>query len=326
MNLKDLSFLGKELVRPECILVTAAGHCYVSDFRGGVTQIHKNGSQQFFGGTEVPEFGLLKPNGFAMLKNGSFLVAHLGDTRGGIFKIERDKNITNKITPFLIEIEGQPLPPSNFVFLDHQERLWITVSTRLTPRAAAYRSDVSDGFIILVDKLGARIVADNIGYTNEVYVTPDGKTLYANATFARELLRYDIGENNSLLNKKVVTRFGAGIYPDGLTMDTQGYLWVTSIVSNSVLRINPLSGEYTLELQDCDPRHLEWVEQAYQQHTMGRPHLDQVKSQTLRNISSLAFGGENQSTIYLGCLLGDAIVYGESTYQGLKPAHWYFDD
>jgi DNA-binding beta-propeller fold protein YncE len=330
MNLKDLSFLGKELVRPECILVTAAGHSYVSDFRGGITQIHKNGSQHFFGGTEVPGFGLLKPNGFAMLKDGSFLVAHLGDTRGGIFKIERDNNITNniknKITPFLIDINGQPLPPSNFVFLDHQERLWITVSTRHTPRAAAYRSDISDGFIILVDAQGARIVADNIGYTNEVYVTPDGKTLYANATFARELLRYDIGKDNSLLNRKVIARFGHGIYPDGLTMDTQGYLWITSIVSNSVLRVNPQSGEYTLELQDCDPQHLEWVEQAYQQHAMGRPHLDQVKSQALRNISSLAFGGKNQSTVYLGCLLGDAIVYSETTYQGLKPAHWHFDD
>jgi sugar lactone lactonase YvrE len=322
MNLNDLSFLGGELVRPECILVTAAGHCYVSDFRGGVTQIHKDGSQHFFGGSEVPGFGKLKPNGFAMQKDGSFLIAHLGDTQGGIFKIERN----SKITPFLIDIDGQPLPPSNFVFLDFQERLWITVSTRHAPRAAAYRSDISDGFIILVDQGGARIVADNIGYTNEVYVTPDGKTLYANATFARELLRYDIGENNSLENRTVLTKFGYGIYPDGLTMDTQGYLWITSIVSNSLVRVNPLSGEYTVELQDCDPQHLDWVEEAYQQHGMGRPHLDQVKSHTLRNISSLAFGGAGQSTIYLGCLLGDAIAYGKSSCQGLPPAHWHFDN
>jgi sugar lactone lactonase YvrE len=303
------------------VLVTAAENTYVSDFRGGITQINKQGKQTFFGGQEIPNVGLLKPNGFALLQDGSFLVAHLGDAVGGFFKVERN----HTITPFLTELHGQPIPPSNFVLLDHQQRLWFTVSTRKLPRAAAYRSDVADGFIAVMDEKGARIVADGLGYTNEVYVTPDGKHLYVNATFARELIRFDIEADNSLSNKTLMTKFGRGIYPDGLTMDTEGFLWVTSIVSNSVVRVNPLTGEYTLELQDCDQPHLDWVEEAYQKNEMGRPHLDQIKSSKLRNVSSLAFGGEQRNNVYLGCLLGESVVVAPSQYQGVAPAHWEFD-
>ncbi len=321
MQLENFTFIGTGLVRPECVLVTAAENIYVSDFRGGVTQINKQGEQFFYGGGELPDIGVLKPNGFALLKDGTFVVAHLGDTRGGFYRVERN----NKITPFLTELNGQPIPPSNFVLLDHQDRLWFTVSTRQMPRAAAYRSDVADGFIAVMDEKGARIVADNIGYTNEVYVTPDGKTLYVNATFARELIRFDIAEDNSLVNKKLITKFGRGIYPDGLTMDTEGYLWITSIVSNSVVRVNPNTGHYTLELQDCDQPHLDWVEQAYIDNCMGRPHLDQIKSNRLRNISSLAFGGADKRGIYLGCLIGDSIAVKRDNYQGVAPAHWHFD-
>ena len=54
---------------------------------------------------------------------------------------------------------GQTLPASNFVLLDGKGRIWITISTRREPRSLGYRPDVDDGFIILADESGARIVA-----------------------------------------------------------------------------------------------------------------------------------------------------------------------
>ncbi|RDV29423.1 gluconolactonase [Alteromonas aestuariivivens] len=326
LNLNDITFTGSGLVRPECVLATAAGNLYVSDFRGGVSRIAPDGQCTFFGGGEVAGRedppGILKPNGICLLPDGSFLVAHLGTADGGVYRIDREHNIE----PWLLEVEGQPLPPSNFIYLDHQGRYWLTVSTRQIPRAKGYRSDVQDGFIVLIDQHSARIVADNIGYTNEVYVTPDGNTLYVNATFSRGTLRYDIDANNNLINPTLAAQYGQGIYPDGLTMDTEGYLWVTSIVSNSVVRVNPNSGETRLMLQDVDQAHLQWVEQAYLTHQMGRPHLDNVKSERLNNISSLAFSGNDLSKINMGCLLGQQVAQIASVYQGLKPSHWHFDD
>lgn len=322
LSLDKIHFIGQQLVRPECVLATKAGNLYVSDFRGGVSQISPSGECTFFGGGELAGVGQLKPNGICLLPDGSFLIAHLGDTDGGVYHVDREHNIT----PWLLSVEGKPLPPSNFIYLDQQGRYWLTVSTRKIPRAEGYRSDVADGFIVLIDDNGARIVADNLGYTNEVYVTPDGKTLFVNATFARETIRYDINQNNSLSGKKVVAKYGLGIYPDGLTMDTEGYLWITSIVSNSVVRVNPTTGETTLMLQDVDQDHIQWVESAFLKHEMGRPHLDKVNSARLQNISSLAFGGNDLLTLHLGCLLGDKVAVIASKYQGIAPSHWHFDD
>lgn len=321
LSINDVTFVGSELVRPECVLATKAGNLYVSDFRGGVTKISPDGHTQFMGGEDVAGLGKLKPNGICMLADGSFLVAHLGDDSGGIYRVYRD----NKIEPFLTEIEERALPPTNFIMLDHQERLWITVSTRKYPRAKGYNRDVADGFIALVDADGARIVADNIGYTNEVYVTPDGKTLYANATFARQTLAFDIDEQNNLCNRRIVAQYEKGIYPDGLTMDENGDLWITSIVSNSILKVNPKTSQVDLVVQDVEQSHVDWVEDAFIRGEMNSSHLGTAKSRVFKNISSLAFGGLNRRTLYLGCLLGESVAVLNGTVTGLAPAHWNFD-
>lgn len=321
LSLSDLKFFAQDLVRPECVLATAAGNFYTADFRGGVCKITPDGNHQLILPKENNGCPALKPNGICLLENGDFLIAHLGDDLGGVYRL----TASGEVSPFVTHIGGEPLPPSNFIYLDHQGRLWLTVSTRQQPRDKAYRSDVSDGFIALIEDGQARIVADNIGYTNEVYVTEDGSTLYVNATFSRETLSFDITANNTLENRKITATYGKGIFPDGLTMDTEGFLWVTSIVSNTILRVDPVTGKSQVILADNDSKHIDWVEEAYKVHKMGRPHLDNVKSHKLQNTSSLAFCGEQLSTIALGCLLGDSIVVIESNVSGLKPAHWCFD-
>lgn len=326
-DFSQLNWNGNDLNRPECVLATQAGYLYVSDFRGGVTEISPNGEQAFFGGNPVEGVGLLKPNGIALLENGDFLIAHLGDERGGIFTVTRD----GACSPLITDINDKPLPPSNFIYLDRQGRLWLTVSTRICPRAEAYRPGISDGFIAIIENGKARVVADNLGYTNEVYVDPEGDYLYVNATFSRELIRYRIGGDNELLDQKVVTRFGAGTFPDGLTKDEDGNFWVTSIVSNRVIRVRP-DGEQEIIMEDNDSDHLKWVEAAFQDGTMGRPHLDNIKSHSLKSISSLAFSGEDLSILNMGCLLDRKIpaiasdVLIEGGVSGIAPAHWTFDN
>jgi hypothetical protein len=118
-----------------------------------------------------------------------------------------------------------------------------------------------------------------------------------------------------------VAEFGPGIFPDGLAFDAEGGVWITSVVSNRVIRVAP-DGSQRLMLEDCDAAHLDWVEQAYQADAMGRPHLDAIKSRRLRNVSSLAFGGPDLRTAYLGCLLGDSIATFRAPIAGAPPVHW----
>ncbi|MEZ5581800.1 MAG: SMP-30/gluconolactonase/LRE family protein [Candidatus Competibacteraceae bacterium] len=105
---------------------------------------------------------------------------------------------------------------------------------------------------MLLDDAGARVVADGLGYTNECVVHPNGKQLYVNETFTRRLTRFKIATDGSLHNKATITEFGAGTFPDGLTFDAEGGIWITSIVSNRVIRVEE-NGRQTVVLEDNDP-------------------------------------------------------------------------
>ncbi len=319
IDLQSIKFIGKNLHRPECVLCTNAGYIYTADWRGGVIRIAPDGEQTSFLSTS--DSFQVKPNGIALMPDGSFLLAHLGPENGGVYRLDRH----GALTPFLLEIDGKPLPPTNYVHLDYKHRVWITVSTRISPRHLAFRQDIEDGFIVLVDNEGARIVADHLGYTNECLVHPGGQWLYVNETFARRMSRFTIADDGSLHDKETVTVFGHGVFPDGLTFAEDGSVYVTSIVSNRVIRVKR-NGEQQVLLDDYEPEHLDWVEQAFQAGELDRPHLDKIKSQLLRNISSLAFGGDDLRTAYLGCLLDDRIAYFRSDVPGAPPVHWGFDD
>jgi sugar lactone lactonase YvrE len=316
------TWAGQGLVRPECVLANARGDLFTADWRSGVVQTRPDGGQTFYAAQPV-DGEVLKPNGIALRKDGSFLLAHLGAELGGVFSLQRD----GQTRPVLTEVDGIALPPTNYPLEDTQGRLWITVSTRLSPRALGYRNTCSDGFIVCMDDpadpKSARIAADGLGYTNEIAFDPSGKWLYVNETFTRRLSRFEVRADGSLGLKQVVTEFGAGTYPDGMAFDVEGHVWIVSIVSNRVIRVAP-SGEQQIWLEDVDADHLAWVEQAYQSHSMGRPHLDGVKSQQLRNISSLAFGGSDLRTGYLGCLLGDQLATVRMPVAGHPPIHWNY--
>lgn len=316
IDLSAISFIGKDLQRPECALTLPDGSLHVADWRGGITIIEPDGTQEtvLAKGDFSP-----KPNGFALHLEGGWLLAHLGDSDGGVYWLSPD----GALVPFLLEIDGESLPPTNYVHVDSQRRVWITVSTRVQPRGDDYRPNASTGFIILVQGDGAGIVADGLGYTNECLIHPETGQLYANETFARRSVTFDVGEDGTLGAKTTVAEYGPGTFPDGLTFDAEGDLWITSIVSNRIIRVDA-SGNQELMMEDCDLEFMDWVEEAFQAGTMGRPHLDNNKGKVLRNTSSLAFGGPDLKTAYLGCLLGDQIARFEAPVAGLRPSHWDF--
>lgn len=310
----DLRDVGHDLNRPECVLCTSDGSLYVSDWDGGVCHIAPDGTQVRILASNSPVE--LRPNGIALQEDGSFLLANLG-AAGGVWRLSS----CGHVQPFLTDVDGVQLPPTNFVLPDAKGRIWITVSTSIEPRADAYRPDVGDGFIVIVDGDGARVVASNLGYTNEVQVHPSGEWLYVNETFARRTSRMRIKDDATLGPRETVAEYGRGTFPDGLYFDEAGGFWVISIVSNRVIRVAADGHQATL-LEDVDRDHLTWVENAFQAGTMGRPHLDNIQSSRLKNISSIAFGGPDRRLSYLGCLLGSHVTSFRAPVAGVKPVHW----
>lgn len=316
VDLESLVFVGEELNRPECVLSTANGTIYTADWRGGVCQINPDGCQSWFIAREQPfDF---KPNGIALERTGHFLIANLGDD-GGLYRLSRQGDLEVVADA----IDGEKIPSANFVLKDRIDRIWLTISTRLSPRSKGYRRDVADGFIALVENREIRIVADNLGYTNEVRIDPSENWLYVVETFGRKLSRFPLQKNGALGKKEVFTEFGEGTFPDGLAFDSEGGIWVTSIISNRLIRIDP-EGKHQLVLEDLDHDHVRTVEQAFNAGTLGREHLDAIKSKRLKNISSLTFGGKDLKTIYLGCLLGDSLATFSSPVAGVPPVHWNY--
>lgn len=315
--ISELGFTGSRLQRPESVLCTGRGTIYVSNWLGGVTRIDAKGRQTDYVDGRHGEG--LKPNGIALMKDGSFLLANLG-TEGGVWQLGCD----SFAKPWLTEVEGERLPPSNYVMLDRQGRIWITVSTRREPRKLGYRPDVDDGFIVLVDRGQARVVADGLGYTNEVQLHPSGEWLYVNETFARRLSRFAVHKNGSLGARETLCHFGKGTFPDGMAFDQSGALWLTSLVSNRIIRID--NDSMNIIVEDACAQHVDWVEDAFQAGEMDRPHLDTMESRVLKSTSSIAFGGKDLRTAYIGCLLDQKIYSFRAPVAGVQPVHWNWGD
>jgi sugar lactone lactonase YvrE len=288
--------IGTDLHRPECVLIDPDHHLYVPDWRGGVTRIAPDGSQQTWLARNPPIE--LRPNGIAILPDGSFLLANLGDA-GGVWQLHRD----GALQPFVLEIDGKALPPANFVVRDG-DRTWISVSTTRRPRQQAWRQDVADGFIVLVDRQGARIVSDGLHYTNEVRPDPSGTWLYVIETFGRRLSRCRIAPNGDLSTPEVVVTLGHGCFPDGLAFDQTGRIWMTSLVSNRLLRFD--GHRLTTMMEDVNPAHVEAVERAFVNAEMYVEHLGPIPETRLQQLTSVAFAA-NGTELYLGSLHAECV-------------------
>ena len=73
----------------------------------------------------------------------------------------------------------------------------------------------------------------------------------------------------------------------------------------------------------AQPQPVQQGDAAFQQHAMGRPHLDGTPGRSLRNISSIAFAGNDRRTAVLGCLLGDRLATLRLPAAGVAPTHWH---
>ena len=316
IDLSLITYVGDDLNRPESVIATAKGELFVSDHACGVYELGKP-KKKLEG---VPQ-GFLT-NGIALTPEREFLVANLGTTcGGGIWRIDRQ----HRLTPVLMEVDGVPLTSTNFVTIDAVGRTWISMSTRLVPRELAFHGDTADGFIAVRDERGSRIVADGIAFTNECRVDPSGRWLYVNETYGRKLSRFPIiGQSDWQLGpKEVVHSFTDGDFPDGLTFDSEGGVWVACVVSNRVVRVEE-NGNVSVVLEDPDAALIAIAESHYAKGVLSRGDIDSGGTRSLRNVSSIAFGGADLKTVYLGNLAGQRLATFQSPIAGAEPPHWRY--
>ncbi len=315
IGLESVREVGIGLRRPECVQIAANGDVLASHMSAGLVRISAGGAQQTIGAHATVEGQPWVPNGFAALPDGDFLVANMGEG-GGVWRLSADGSLASELR----EVDGETLAATNFVLRDHLGRLWITVSTRHWPISGAFVHEggapVADGYVVLVDERGARIVADGLAFANELRLDASGQRLLVAETMAGRITCYDIGIDGSLRNRRVLCQLDRA-FPDGIAFDEQGHLWTTSIISNQVIRIGP-DGSAFVVLEEPHPDHVANVVSKMADGTITREDMQNAPTRLLRNISSIAFGGRDGRTVYLGSLGGSTLVSFRSDVAGLR--------
>jgi gluconolactonase len=312
LELSDLQFVHSGLARPENVLAEKDGTLWTPDNRGSLTRIDPDGTR-----TTVGSIGP-ECNGLAMSADGQTIyIAHIGN--GNVYKMDRD----GQHELILGEIGGQPLGSANDVYLDSKDRLWISVSTRANPWFIAAANPRPDGYIILWDEKGPRIVADGLYFTNEIKMDADEKYLYAAETMTARIVRFPLHEDGSLGEMEVYgpDGLGRGAYVDGFAFDVEGNLWVTPITRNGLGIITP-DGDYHTVFEDVNAPALENAIAKVEANTLTPEDLFACVGKTLQFATSVTFGGPDLKTVYVGSLAMPHLVTFKSPVAGLPLRHW----
>ena len=82
----------------------------------------------------------------------------------------------------------------------------------------------------------AEIVDEGIAFPNGMAITPDGSTLIAADSYAKELIGWEIGEHGTLSKRRTWAELGEGV-PDGICMDAEGAVWYADVPNRRCVRV-----------------------------------------------------------------------------------------
>lgn len=106
--------------------------------------------------------------------------------------------------------------------------------------------------------------------TNSIAFSPDGRTLYVADTPMKVIMAYDYSIDGFASNARVFAQVGPeGGYPDGSTVDSEGYLWNCEWEGHRVVRYDP------------------------------KGRVDRIIPMPVSKPTCCAFGGEDLSTLYV---------------------------
>jgi len=323
----ELTYIGHDLERPECILAEKDGTLWSADGRGGVVRIDPDGGQELilqsgqdanrassFQDRLVNTMGSL-PNGLAFDANGDFLIANFGTDRLELMTRTGESRV------LLDNIDGRPIGKANFVTRDSKGRLWLTVTTQMVPWTDHVKTMSRDGYIALIDEKGARIVADDLCGTNELRFDPKEEWLYVAETTSRNITRFRV-DDDRLADREIYGPDNVGGFCDGIAFDAYGNLWTTLIMADRLVAITPQGDLLTILDAGGDPKALAALDEAWEAGRVTPELMGACGGKTCPWMASLTFGGEDLRTVYLGSLRGDRIPYFRSPLAGQPLIYW----
>ena len=225
------------------------GIVYAVNFekQGTIGQVTPSGEASVF--VELPAGSV--GNGIRFNAAGDMLIADY--TKHNILKV----NMASKeISVFANEPKmSQP----NDIAIDNKDRLYASDPDWKVGTGRIWRID-PDGKVSLL--------LDNLGTTNGIEVSPNGKTLYVNESVQRKVWAYDLSGDGQISNKRLLIEF-PDFGMDGMRCDTKGNLFIARYGKGTVAEMSP-RGKIIREIL-----------------------------LTGKNPSNVAFGGKDGRTVYV---------------------------
>lgn len=205
----------------------AAGNLYAVNLQrqGTIGRVIPNGSTSVF--VELPEGSI--GNGIRFNADGDFYVADY--TGHNILLVDVD---TKQIRTFA-----------------HNPAMNQPNDLAITDDGTLFASDPNwkegTGQIWRIDPDGStHLLASQMGTTNGIEVSPDGKTLYVNESVQRNVWAFPINSDRSLGEKRLVRQFSDHGF-DGMRADVEGNLYITRYGKGTVVKMSP-NGEILQEI------------------------------------------------------------------------------
>lgn len=254
---------------PNC---DAEGNVYAVNFQkqGTIGKVTPAGKAELW--LELPDKSV--GNGIVFDREGMMYVADY--TNHNVLKIDPK---TKKITVFA-----------------HEDKMNQPNDLAIAPDGTLYASDPAwskgTGQIWRVDTKGkATLAAADMGTTNGIEVSPDGKTLYVNESIQRNVWSFTIGADGKLTDKKLVKKFEDHGF-DGMRCDVDGNLYITRYGKGTVVKMSP-KGEILKEIEVLGPAP-----------------------------SNLCFGGKDGRTVYVCDVKNKRLVQFRTDRPGLAWQRW----
>jgi gluconolactonase len=195
------------------------GSIYVVNFReeGTIGRVSKDGKSSLF--VKLPEGST--GNGIRIDPHGDLLVADY--TGHNVLKVELS---SKKISVYA---HNDQMNQPNDLAIAEDGTLFASDPNWQASTGQLWRID-TDGSTTLLEK--------DMGTTNGVEVSPDGKTLYVNESVQRKVWAYDLSPSGAISNKRLLIEFpDFGL--DGMRCDKEGNLYITRHGKGTVAVVSP---------------------------------------------------------------------------------------
>ena len=195
------------------------GMVYAVNFekQGTIGQVTPSGEASIF--VTLPEGSV--GNGIRFNSEGNMLIADY--TKHNILKVDMS---SKKISVLANEPKmSQP----NDIAIDKKDRLYASDPDWKAGTGRIWRID-PDGKVSLL--------LDNLGTTNGIEVSPNGKTLYVNESVQRKVWAYDLSGDGQISNKRLLIEF-PDFGMDGMRCDIKGNLFIARYGKGTVAEMSP---------------------------------------------------------------------------------------